>query len=170
MNLSAPLDLSSDREALLDMVQRALDGKVDSKDSFLEEFIHTCNRREEKLQGVIRVNKDLQQVSVPRVCMSYVCDVTSSLRCFSINSDEHFVGCIPFIRCCKIFVTKPWLLFRQGFSVEFSYCPAERNFVENVSKMQLRCCAVLVRRCQAASCRVFKLPARRQVLLWPRKN
>ena len=63
-SLSSPLDLSSDREAMLDMVQRALDGKVECKESFLEEFIQTCNRREEKLQHVIKVNKELQQVSL----------------------------------------------------------------------------------------------------------
>ena len=64
ISLSSPLDLSSNREAMLDMVQRALDGKVECKESFLEEFIQTCNRREEKLQYVIKVNKELQQVNL----------------------------------------------------------------------------------------------------------
>ena len=63
-SLSSPLDLSSDREAMLNMVQRALDSKVECKESFLEEFIQTCNRREEKLQHVMKVNKELQQVSL----------------------------------------------------------------------------------------------------------
>ena len=49
---------------MLDMVQRAIDGKLECKESFLEEFIQTCNRREEKLQHVIKVNKELQQVSL----------------------------------------------------------------------------------------------------------
>ncbi len=63
MNLSSPLDLSSDREVMLDMMQRALDSKVESKESFLEEFIQMSNRREEKLQHIMKLNKDLQQVS-----------------------------------------------------------------------------------------------------------
>ncbi len=63
ISLSSPLDLSSDREAMLEMVQRVLDGKVEDKDRFLEEFIALQNRREERVQSVLKINKDLQQVS-----------------------------------------------------------------------------------------------------------